>query len=282
MILSVTLYIDRLVNDTTTEYEFYMENITNTNIEYTDNTDTQITGLQLVCDNGTVEAVCEFDTAGIQASLQDAQLYALTKDDNGDTVIEDHIVEFTGDVDIENSSDLLYLIKNGIIGIKGFTYNQLLFTYRLNVKRNVVNKQPSLILVGIIGGTFRNGVNIKNPVISLENFNITGTFNYVYVYALNRYYYVDSVELTTKNITTLALSEDVLMSHKDLILSQNAFISRSADSTVYEMSLNDNRRVCGESNIYEYSEIDLSSIFSPEVTGQYTYEYKYIITVFRG
>lgn len=106
------------------------------------------------------------------------------------------------------------------------TYNDtVLFLFRLNSERNKVNK--SLIYVDNLTGAFKAGVNIKNPIINIENFKIDNTFNYVYINSLHRYYYVNNIELTTKNITSLLLAEDVLMSFKDLILLQSAFIERS-------------------------------------------------------
>lgn len=153
-----------------------------------------------------------------------------------------------------------------------------IFTYRLNSERNVIDK--NLISVGILIGYFRNSINIKSPIINIENYEIVDTFNYIFIPSLNRYYYVTNIELSTKNIATLSLAEDVLMSHKDLIKRQTGYIERN--EYTYNAFLNDDRRIITEDNIISYQEQTETSIFEPIADGQVNYEYKYVITVFRG
>ena len=81
-------------------------------------------------------------------------------------------------------------------------------------------------------GIFNHSIGVKNINIDVNNFQ--NNFNYVWIPTLKRYYYVDSIELISATITRLHLTEDVLMSWKDLIKIQSAFVSR------YEQSNNDN------------------------------------------
>ena len=194
----------------------------------------------------------------------------------------------------ESISDIQTEIPSGIIELYGASYYEAvpditavitkmdndysIFTYRLNSERNVVNK--SLISVGLLIGYFRNSINIKSPIINIENYEIENTFNYIYVPSLNRYYYVTNIDLSTKNIATLQLNEDVLMSHKELIKRQTGYIERN--EFTYNQFLNDDRRIITENNLIEYQEQTETAIFTPIADGQVNYEYKYVITVFRG
>ncbi len=220
--MKTTLYIDvdKLISLTTLEYELAIYDITSTNIEWTGSTAEQIGELTLQREEGHIVAECNFVDAGTQITLNDSGLVQLYEDDEGVVCIDDHIIIVTGDVDFEHSVNVQTMIANGIVRLEGGSAN-LIYLYSLNSEKNVVNK--SLILRGVISGEFRSQINIKTPLLVIQKVDVT--FNYVYISSLNRYYYVDSVDLL-KNTVTLSLSEDVLMSHKDLILTQTAFIER--------------------------------------------------------
>lgn len=106
-----------------------------------------------------------------------------------------------------------------------------LVLYRLKTKRNKVNKVvgTDIIYVGTIYGAFNNVVALRSPVIDVEGFNITETYNYVYVVSLNRFYFVNNIDLVTDKTTRISLSEDVLKSHRDLILLQKGLVTRSEE-----------------------------------------------------
>ena len=161
----------------------------------------------------------------IRFEYENAQAWVYVTLNNGTIIPYD-------DIQTENPSGLIELygasyyedVPDITAVITKMDNDYSIFTYRLNSERNVVNK--SLISIGLLIGYFRNAINIKSPIINIENYEIKDTFNYIYVPSLNRYYYVTNIELSTKNIATLQLNEDVLMSHKDLILEQSAFIDR--------------------------------------------------------
>ena len=128
-------------------------------------------------------------------------------------------------------SELEYLLSHNIIRIIE-NYDTLISCYTLDCENNKVDKSSDINFVKYISGTFNHSIGLKNINIDIEDFN-DEQFNYVYIEKLNRYYYVDSVEIISSKITRLHLKEDVLNSFVSLIQSQKAFVSRyeNADNT---------------------------------------------------
>lgn len=178
-------------------------------------------------------------------------------------------IKFRGEAgDEANTYDLIFM-ENVVT----------MFLYRLNSEKNVVDK--SLIFVDAIEGSIRSAINVKTPIINYENFSIENTFNYVYIPKLKRYYYVQNVELSTKNMTALALSEDVLMSFKDLILSQYAYVTRNED--IYDPYLPDSRRAYYDKPNIAYLEYDTGEYFNNnDVAGASNDPVCYVLEVVRG
>lgn len=83
----------------------------------------------------------------------------------------------------------------------------------------------------IVTGTFRDGVNLQNPIIQLET-NVLN-FNYCFIPDLNRYYFIDKIELTRKNLFTVYLKLDVLETYKNQIKGLTVVLSSSSTSNVY-------------------------------------------------
>lgn len=121
--------------------------------------------------------------------------------------------------------------------------------YVLHSERNELNK--SITSVGLVNGTFKNAVLVKNPSIDIEGFNLVGTFNYVFIRSLNRYYYVQSVTMLTNSLARIDLLEDVLMSWKNLIYEQEAYVTRS--ERVYSDFLVDDRYPLKNVKTIEYA-----------------------------
>lgn len=83
-----------------------------------------------------------------------------------------------------------------------------------------------------ITGLFRQPFNILNPDVKLRfsgNFN----FNYCFIPELNKYYFVDSVEIQSNEIINISLSLDVLKTYETEILNSSAFISNSENTENY-------------------------------------------------
>ena len=66
--------------------------------------------------------------------------------------------------------------------------------------------------------------NVLNPVFKVKTFNNSG--NYLYVPALNRYYYINNYTLSNQCVY-LHCSVDVLMTYKTDILNSTCLISRA-------------------------------------------------------
>lgn len=108
-----------------------------------------------------------------------------------------------------------------------------LITYLQSSDDDHVTK--SLTEVSTILGKFNRMIGLKRIDIDLTGF--AHGFNYVWIPSLRRYYYVDSVEMPSADITRLHLREDVLMSWSSLIRNQTAFVERQENS--YDDDLTD-------------------------------------------
>lgn len=78
-----------------------------------------------------------------------------------------------------------------------------------------------------IEGTLKTTVDITNFSVIFSFFDDWNNYNYVYVEKLNRYYFVDSKRIVNNSLVEYDLIEDVLMTFKDLIRSQNILLSES-------------------------------------------------------
>ena len=160
----------------------------------------------------------------------------------------------------DNANEIPY--QYFLIGTENLVVrSNFILCYPLENERNVVNKYLDADSEMLIKGSFKNTVSVKSPVIDIENFFDTSyqrtKFNYVYIQPLNRYYYVQSVELVTNKIARLYLQEDVLMSFKDLIKDQTAFISRNEND--YDLDIVDDYVQ------YDYDKEIRYSTFIPDV-----------------
>lgn len=97
-----------------------------------------------------------------------------------------------------------------------------------------INKQVTQ--VATLTGTFRDSVDILSPVVRVEYSNPVG-FDYVYISAFGRYYYVEDITVVRTGILDLHLSIDVLESHKAAILANDAILDKQENS--YNLYLND-------------------------------------------
>ena len=80
-------------------------------------------------------------------------------------------------------------------------------------------------------GALKDGCSITAPSIMLQQ-NPIG-YNYAYIPAFNRYYYIKNVTVVRKNIFMISLSVDVLMSFKDEIKELSGVVSRLTSGSPY-------------------------------------------------
>lgn len=102
--------------------------------------------------------------------------------------------------------------------------------YQTNSENNRLEKVLENELT--IEGSFKTEVDVLNPILSVKNKNVP-QYNYCYIPNINRYYFVDKVEITQTNIFTVYLSIDVLMTYKDAIKDLTVVVSSSQSNPYY-------------------------------------------------
>lgn len=218
MKLSIKLNLNVLVATSFTD-TFYLEfdNITNLQHWYDDEEDvTQLEFLQA----STYKQMYVFLNGATSPSYDSIDGNIVDLSENSD------FITFTCEIANSSYNRLKEFIDKGIIEVSqnGFT---TIFAYTQNSENNAIDK--TLTFVNAIEGNFNHMIGLKNVNIDIKDY--ARDYNYIWIPSLNRYYYVDSVELVSADISRLHLKEDVLMSWKDLIKLQKAFITRSANQT---------------------------------------------------
>lgn len=160
------------------------------------------------------------------------QSTTLTGNDVADLSATGDYIVFEGNWTLGSGTTFEKLLDLGYISydVDGKT---ALITYLQNSENGKLDK--TIAEVGTILGTFNQAIGLKSIDVDITGY--ARDFNYVWIPTLRRYYYVDSVDLISADVTRLHLKEDVLMSWKSLIRSQTAFIERQEN--VYDNDLID-------------------------------------------
>lgn len=95
--------------------------------------------------------------------------------------------------------------------------------YKTSSPENQITKSLQNALT--LTGNLREGASIVTPVITLTS--DIKEYNYCYIAAFNRYYYVRDINQVRKNVYSVNLECDVLMSFKTEILNNTAIVERS-------------------------------------------------------
>ena len=221
-----------LLNNTTFSNSFYMEfdNVTNLTNWYDE--EENVTELEFY--NGETEKIIYVFVDGDETPTyqQTNDLYELAD-------VRDEPITFECDIPDNMRSRFWEFVQLGIIKTIEPTGKTTLYVFKQNSQNDELNK--TLTLMDTITGKFNHSIAVKNINIDVTGFSITNAYNYVYIPSLNRYYYVDSVEIISGDYVRLHLREDVLMSWKDLIKSQSAFVTRYEQSAEI-LQLFDERR----------------------------------------
>ena len=175
------------------------------------------------------------------------------------------------DADINNINLFNSYIEKNIIELVDDNITSLI-CYTQNSENDVVNK--SITPVTIIHGKFNHSISVKNVNIDLLNYQ--NDYNYVYIPKLKRYYYVDSIEVISADYTRLHLKEDVLMTWKELILDQTAYINRNENG---KLDIEDSRRTSYLKKAFDIQTLDIS-VFLPLEQGSVSYDWRYVLNVF--
>lgn len=127
--------------------------------------------------------------------------------------------------DIETSDGSNFYVKDRVI-----QDSIEIRLYSCNTELNRVDKTDYLVSRGTVYGIFRDDVAITGFDIMFEYIPPVD-FNYVYIPMFNRYYFVDSYTINNKQLVTVTLSVDVLMSYKDYILTLTGFVDRNENGS---------------------------------------------------
>ena len=191
-----------------------------------------------VCNSDNIETL-RFSCDSVSSQLLVFQIDAmianpiLTDDDILDaSLTSNYIIVEIDEIAVVTYTVLIEWFKLGLIDILEIEEDNktTLMLYRLNDERDRVTKK--LINVGVLFGNFKAPLGIKRIEIDIENYEINDIYNYVYIPSLKRYFYVTDIQLMNNKFTRLLLQEDVLMSWKELIKSQEAFVTRYEGSTI--------------------------------------------------
>lgn len=97
--------------------------------------------------------------------------------------------------------------------------------YSISDDRNKINKTLGNPTAKTI--TFLDSVDLLHPIIRLSAF--PAEKNYCYIPALNRYYFIDSVEIIRNGLYTVRLSIDVLYTYKTEIENSTGDITETSE-----------------------------------------------------
>ena len=227
MIFRIKLNLLEIKNHTFTEnIDLAFDNTQN--FEYCAESDVEhITKLHLYCTPNSV-------LLDVYLDYEEEPDYNFDGSDIEQFSINNEFVIFDATIDDSDIATLYQFYEMGLIEFV-LDAQTLLFVYKQNSDNEHLNK--SLTFVNILQGEFNHSIGVKNINVDIHNFELN--FNYVFMPNLNRYYYVDSVEIVSADISRLHLKEDVLMTWKSLIYRQKGLISRWEDSSA--ITLVDNR-----------------------------------------
>lgn len=109
-----------------------------------------------------------------------------------------------------------------------------IFFYRMKSPKIKLNKELEFVKCESV--KYTRPITHKQVILDVKQSASDEQYNYVYLTVLNRYYFVADAVLQN-DMFVLTLREDVLMSFKDLIKQQTAFIERN--EYLYNLSLVD-------------------------------------------
>ena len=99
--------------------------------------------------------------------------------------------------------------------------------YNNKSNKNIVNKK--IEKVQEISFDFKDDSDITNPILILQSYK---TGNYCFIPDLNRYYYIDKIDLMNGGFYKLYLEIDVLMSYKDEIINADWYSVNGVNVTI--------------------------------------------------
>ena len=83
-----------------------------------------------------------------------------------------------------------------------------------------------------VTGYSRSVVDMLNPVIELAGIEVN-SYNYCYVQELNRYYYIENINISPNGVYRLSMRIDVLMTYRDDIMASHGLITKNREYNPY-------------------------------------------------
>ena len=126
--------------------------------------------------------------------------------------------------------------------------------------RNEIRK--SYTTIATFNGNFRNDVDVKNPIFTVNttNTNIFNTVNSFYIPAFSRYYFLESFNILRTGMVEIRAHVDVLSSFKDSILQNSCIVKRGEN--LFNAYLPDEKQ---KKNQYTRQQIKImSTVFSAQ------------------
>lgn len=99
--------------------------------------------------------------------------------------------------------------------------------YNNKSNKNIVNKKIEFLQE--ISFDFKDDSDITNPILILQSYK---KGNYCFIPDLNRYYYIDRIDLMNGGLYKLYLEIDVLMSYKDEIIGAEWYSTNGVNVTI--------------------------------------------------
>ena len=109
-------------------------------------------------------------------------------------------------------------------------YKYTLKLYKNSSENNDVSK--TLTDEHKVTGYSRAVVDMLNPVIELAGIEVN-SHNYCYVQELNRYYYIENINISPNGVYRLSMRIDVLMTYRDDIMASHGLITKNREYNPY-------------------------------------------------
>lgn len=160
---------------------------------------------------------------------------------------------------IINNIDLSQYGEDGILNLYPIIVNTAdpttfeINLYNMNCDKNTVDKTNGIVAISTLSGTLRESSDLMNPVIKFETTRLP-QFNYVYIPAFRRYYFVQDIVVITDKLYSMSLHVDVLMTYKNEIKSQKGIIARNEFE--YNNLLIDDKRKTTTEKIINFTQFD--------------------------
>ena len=124
--------------------------------------------------------------------------------------------------------------------------------YNSTAEPNLLDKSSKLGTGVTLSGNLRESTALLSPSLLVESSTFL-YFNYCYIPDFNRYYFIQSIELHSKNLYRLNLNIDVLFTYKDKIKDLSGIVSRNENT--YNDLIKDDRITFTNHTVMQYATV---------------------------